>query len=104
MTLTPQRDVPVDGIIQKLRLEFPRLQEQYAIERLEIFGSYARNMQRPESDVDILVSFTTIPGLLKYITLENHLSELLGLPVDLVMEQSLKPDIASRIASDRKPI
>lgn len=104
MTSAPTTNKSLEEIIGLLRQELPRLREEYAVDNLAVFGSYARNTQRPTSDLDILVSFKTAPGLLKYISLEQHLSDLLGIPVDLVMERALKPEIAIRVASDKKNI
>jgi predicted nucleotidyltransferase len=55
---------------------------------------------RPDSDVDILVAFHRVPGLLRFIELENHLSDLLGMLVDLVMEDALKPQIKERVLQE----
>lgn len=83
MTHIPTTNKSLETIIGQLRQELPRLREEYAIDTLAIFGSYARNTQQPTSDIDILVSFHITPGLLKYISLEQDLSDLLGVPVDL---------------------
>lgn len=56
-----------------------------------------RNEQTPESDIDILVSFTSKPSLFEFIELENYLSELLDTRIDLVMESALKPRIGDHI-------
>ena len=62
-----------------------------------MFGSYVRGEQTPESDVDILVSFDEVPSLLKFVGIENYLSDLLGVKVDLVMKRVLKPFIGEYI-------
>ena len=56
-----------------------------------IFGSYRRKQQNKKSDLDILVEFKEAPGLLKYIEIEEYLSKITGLKVDLVMKNALKP-------------
>jgi uncharacterized protein len=58
-------------------------------ERIGIFGSYARNEAKPESDIDILVKFKNGITLLQLVKLENDLSEKLGIKVDLVTEGAL---------------
>jgi predicted nucleotidyltransferase len=73
------------------------LRQKYGVARLGIFGSYARNEQREDSDLDLLVAFEVTPGLFKYIELENLLSDSLGVKVDLVMEDALKPAIKERV-------
>ena len=67
----------------------PRLAQQYGVESLGIFGSYVRRSQRPGSDLDLLVTFRKPVDLFKFVALENELSDLLGLKVDLVMKEAL---------------
>jgi len=73
------------------------LAERYHVDTLEIFGSYVRSEQKKDSDLDILVTFREDPSLLTYIAIENYLSDLLGIKVDLVMKDSLKPKIGQQI-------
>ena len=40
---------------------------------------------------------TEPPSLLKFIALENYLTDLLGVKVDLVMQDALKPHIGQHI-------
>jgi len=84
-------------IIEALRRQLPLLIERFQVESLGVFGSYIRSEQRSDSDLDILVSFREPPGLLKFIEMENYLSDILGLKVDLVMKDSLKPHIGENI-------
>lgn len=87
-----------------LRQHLPTLAERYSVATLGLFGSYVRHENRPDSDLDILVTFTETPSLLRLIELENHLSDLLGLKVDLVMRDALKPEIGKRILREVVPI
>jgi hypothetical protein len=58
--------------------------------KVGIFGSYARGDNKQGSDIDILVEFKEAPSLLTLIKLENDLSEILGVNVDLVTTGALK--------------
>lgn len=61
------------------------------IDKAWIFGSYARNEETPDSDVDILVHFSNQPiTLFHYIRILNDLKELVGKRVDMVEEGQLK--------------
>ncbi len=80
------------------------LKEQFSVSTLEVFGSYVRHEEKTDSDLDILVTFSKAPSLLKFIRLERQLSELLGVKVDLVMKDSLKPAIGKRILSEAEPV
>jgi uncharacterized protein len=94
----PNRDLPT--IIATLQKQMPYLSEKYAVQSLGIFGSYARNQQHIDSDLDLLVTFRQTPGLLAYLALENYLADLLGVRVDLVMASALKPAISARIRNE----
>ena len=59
-----------------------------------------RQESDPDSDLDLLVTFDETPNLLKFIGMENHLADLLGVKVDLVMKDALKPRIGKRILSE----
>jgi len=55
-----------------------------------VFGSFARGENKQGSDIDILVEFKNTPSLLTVIKIENELSELLGIKVDLLTKGALK--------------
>ncbi len=76
------------------------LKIKYSVREIGIFGSYVRNEQGQSSDVDILVEFEKTPSLLEFINLENYLSDILGVKVDLVMKDSLKPNIGRHILEE----
>lgn len=95
--ITMSNPQDLDQIMTSLRKYLPFLVEEYNIQSIGVFGSYVRHEEKPGSDVDLLVSFDEIPGLLKFIELENRLSDMLGVKVDLVMEEALKPNIARRV-------
>lgn len=76
------------------------LQERYKVSEVGIFGSYIRKEQLETSDVDVLVEFSETPSLLKFVNLENYLSDNLGVKVDLVHKVGLKPRIGARILEE----
>ena len=88
----------------RLREELPFLAARYHVESLGLFGSYLRGTQRADSDLDILVTFSTAPSLLRLIELENYLSDLLGVKVDLVLREALKPRIGERVLREVMPV
>ncbi len=92
--------VDLEGLAGRLRRELPRLRDQYAIQTLALFGSYVRGEQKRGSDLDILVEFTKVPGMFRFLELERDLSQLLGVPVDLVQKEALKPAIGERIMKE----
>lgn len=94
----------LEKILNILRQQIPMLAERYSVEKLEVFGSYVRSEQDKDSDLDILVTFKEVPSLLTFIAIENYLSDLLGIKVDLVMKDSLKPKIGQRILQEAIPV
>ena len=64
--------------------------KSYNPEFIGLFGSFARGDNSANSDIDILIRFQTTHSLLNLIKIENELSELLGLKVDLVTEGAIK--------------
>jgi predicted nucleotidyltransferase len=94
----------IEGFRTRLRTELPMLSVRYHVASLGLFGSYLRGTQKPESDLDVLVSFSAVPSLLRFVELENYLSDLLGVKVDLVLRESLKPAIGRRVLREVVPV
>ena len=72
------------------------------IQKAWVFGSFSRGEERPDSDVDILVSF--IPGThmgLRFFGLALDLEKLLGRRIDLVVEGDLMPYAAATADHDK---
>ena len=65
-----QTSAGIEDIKRVLRQTLPLLAERYQVESLGGFGFYVHFSQRPESDLDLLVSFRNPPSLLKFIELE----------------------------------
>ena len=85
-----------------LKSNIHSLKRDYHLNSLGIFGSFIRDEQNQKSDVDLLVDFEKPIGLIKFIKLENDLSKILGVKVDLVMKKALKPAIGKRILEEIK--
>lgn len=95
----------IDPYLPKLRAALPDLRERYGVLGLWVFGSRRRGEARPDSDLDVLVELDDRPlSLLAFERLENELSDLLGVKVDLVEKKSLKPAIGRRILREAMPI
>lgn len=80
------------------------MNDQYNVKYIGLFGSYIRGEQTPESDLGILVEFSKTPTLFQFINLENYLSDNLGIKVDLVMKDSLKPNIGKHILNEVRTV
>ncbi|HWQ15456.1 MAG TPA: nucleotidyltransferase family protein [Roseiflexaceae bacterium] len=95
---------PVERYLAILREHRADFAERYRIRELAVFGSYVRNEQHADSDLDVLVSFTKPPSLLTLVKLEEELSDLLGVKVDLAVKSALRPRIATQILSEAVPV
>ena len=69
-----------------------RFCKEWKITEMSLFGSVIRSDFRPDSDVDVLVSFETGAGwsLFELVTIREQLATLIGRPVDLVEEAGLR--------------
>ncbi len=102
--MLPQPVMNIAQVKDLLQRHLPVIKERYHIKSLGLFGSYVRNEQTATSDLDVLVEFDEIPGLLAYVELQQTLSDLLHLPVDLVHRPDLKPLIGERILREVVPL
>ena len=70
--------------------------------QVALFGSFARDEAKPDSDVDVLVRFGRPISLLSLVRLERQLSEAIGREVDLLTEAALSPYLRERIEKEKK--
>lgn len=84
----------------KLYEMLPELKKEYNVSYIGLFGSYVRGENTPESDLDVLVEFSRTPTIFRFVHLENYLSDSLGVKVDLVMKNALKPNIGKYILKE----
>ncbi len=82
-----------EEILKVLKKELPYIRKKYHVKSIGLFGSYAREEARKESDIDILIEFERPIGLFKFMELEEYLSQKLGRKVDLVEKEALKERI-----------
>ncbi len=85
--------------IETLRKLKPVLKERYKVKKIGIFGSFARNEQREDSDIDILVDFEEPVGL-KFFELADFLERELKRKVDLVSYGAISPYIRPYIEKE----
>lgn len=76
--------LPLDALKQFCR--------RWKITELALFGSVLRLDFRPDSDVDVLVSFADGAGwgLLAHVEMQQELATLLQQPVDLISKRALE--------------
>lgn len=73
-----------------------KLAEDFAVQQIGIFGSFARNEQNENSDIDILVEFSRPVGF-EFFRLQRFLEKHLGRKIDLATQAMLKPRIKDSV-------
>lgn len=71
-----------ESIISILKKELPYLKEKYGVERIVLYGSFAKGNPKKTSDVDILVDIKKSIGL-EFVALADVLEDKLGRKVDI---------------------
>lgn len=87
----------LNTIKELIRRNRSLLEENYKVKVFGIFGSYSKRASRKGSDIDILVEFSESPDFFEFLRLEGFLEKLLGVKVDLVTPDALKPLIKDEI-------
>lgn len=80
------------------------LKEKYGVKEIGIFGSYVKGEQKETSDIDILVEFEKPVSLLQIVSLENYLSDLLGVKVDVVPKKNIRKELKEFILKEAIPV
>ena len=88
-------------IENKLKELKPVLIRKYSVDKIGYFGSYSRNEQNENSDIDILVSFKKPLGW-EFFDLQELLENELKIKVDLVSEKALKKQLRQIILKNVK--
>ena len=88
---------PLEEILSILARHRTELAQRYHIRKLKLFGSFAEGRQTSHSDLDLIVEFDTVPTLLELVRIEQELSDLLGVKVDLLTEESISAFIRPHI-------
>jgi predicted nucleotidyltransferase len=88
-------------IAEKLKQLKPVLSQKFSVDRIGYFGSYSRNEQTLNSDIDILVSFKKPVGW-EFFDLQEFLENELKIKVDLVSEKALKEQLRQIILQSVK--
>ena len=70
---------------------------QYGVERVVLFGSYARGEARPDSDIDLLIDKGRIRGLFQLSGFHLDLEEKLNIRVDILTVESSSDKFLKRI-------
>lgn len=79
-----------EQIMEFLKAHKTEIMKRFSVRQIGLFGSHLHGSATEQSDVDILVELD-IPTFDHYMDLKFFLEDQLGIPVDLVLTDSLKP-------------
>lgn len=82
-----------DEVLKLLTEHKPELVRRFGITDLALFGSTVRDEARPDSDIDVLVSFDGPATSKRYFGVQFYLEDLLGKPIDLVTDKALRSQL-----------
>ena len=89
-----------DEALKLLTEHKPELVRRFGITDLALFGSTVRDEARPDSDIDVLVSFDGQATSKRYFGVQFYLEDLMGSPVDLVTNKTLRPQLRPYIEKE----
>ena len=90
----------IEEIRSILEKHYGYLSENFCVKNFLLFGSYARNQQTSESDIDLLVNFTQPIDYFKFIDLQDYIASLFNKRIDLGTPGSLKVFIKDKILKE----
>jgi predicted nucleotidyltransferase len=97
-------DGPVGQKLLRHRRKVRDIIARHGLSNVRVFGSVARGEDAAESDLDLLVDVGPGVGLVGLARCERDLEALLGVPVDLVPADDLKPAVAVSALSEARPL
>lgn len=83
-----------------IRNQKDTLRERYNVQRIGVFGSYVRGDTHSRSDIDVLVEFSEPISLLKLVSLQNYLTDTIGIRVDVVPKEDLRKELKDGILKE----
>ena len=87
--------------IFQLLLKNKTILRKYGVKKIGLFGSFVRNQQNSESDIDLLVIFEDgKKNFHNFINLAYFLEDLMGRNIEIVTEESLSPYLGPRIKKE----
>lgn len=89
-----------DEVIAILRDLKAEAAPRFGVRRFGLFGSYARNQQSDESDIDLLVELERPVPFSVFCRLEDMVSERMGVAVDMTTPDGLHLRIERRVLAE----
>ncbi|MFA5401168.1 MAG: nucleotidyltransferase family protein [Dehalococcoidia bacterium] len=90
----------LEEIREIIRRNRPELQSRFHVDKIGVFGSYARGDQKKRSDIDFLVTFNKGISLFERADLYIYLEELMGRKVDVIPGRNLRHELRDYVSRD----
>ena len=87
-------------VLDYLKKNKMKLKDKYGVIKIGLFGSYARNEQKENSDIDIAVEIEAPNSFRSFFALKSELEKSFGKKIDLGIEHSLKPIVKKYIEKE----
>jgi predicted nucleotidyltransferase len=91
---------PIGRRLRRRRGAVLALAAEHRVTDIRVFGSVARGDEGPQSDLDLLVHLPPGMGLFGLARFTEELEQLMGVPVDVVPDDSVKPRVRGNIEPD----
>lgn len=95
-----------DKVVSALRAQREHIERDFGMRLVGIVGSVARGDATADSDIDVFVDIIETPTLFQIVEAEEELGQAvgLGLPVEFVFREDLKPSMRARMERDFVPL
>jgi uncharacterized protein len=103
-TIEPEAVSVMPPISSSRSDELRRIAERHGIDRVRVFGSYARGEAGPDSDIDLLIRLLPGHGFSDFIAFCDEAEAALGRHVDVVTEDGLSPFLRDRVLAEATPL
>jgi len=94
----------VDMKLEEIKVKTIPVLRRYDVKKAAIFGSYVKEEEKDDSDIDILVEFKGQKSLLDLAGLKIELEEILQRKVDVLTYNSLHPLLKDKILQEQRVI
>jgi len=91
-------ETPSLELLRARRTEIHEIADRYGASNVRVYGSVARDVAGPESDIDMLVDMEEGSSLLDLAALHLELEDLLGFPVEIATD--VKPRLRERVHAE----
>ncbi len=89
-----------DDVLELLRNHKGVLKERFGVSEISLFGSFARDEGRQDSDIDVIVKFDGRPTAKTYFGAQFYIEDLLGRTVDMARREELREAILPNVDRD----